>query len=135
MSSEESKTTLKRQRPDAEGAHGAGFELLQPWLGHNSLAFSMALTTLDAMQAMLQSWRGLIDASRATLRDQQDAALAAMRKQVGGAEARADDNGGTAMLMTPMVGAIKSYSQMTEAMIRAQRQAMRSLTTPESPPH
>ncbi len=101
-----------------------------PFVAH---AARSTLTTVEGIDTVLNSWRSLMDASRAMIREQQDTALRAWHAQLAtapGAEQTTPNAGIEANALWPMNSAMKSYEQMSSAFLQAQRDALEALSRP-----
>jgi len=92
----------------------------------------MAALTAKSIELSLQRWRDIADLSRAVIRAQQDAWLAAWRtgaaqeSEAQTASPPAWTTGRT--FLFPAMSAFKSYEQMSAVVLQAQRNALASMS-------
>lgn len=132
--------------PSAAGKTATPFEAAMNWAGAlpapDSAGMSLvaaqfaraALLSMHMAEATLHASRRMLDASRAVLRQQQDAAMQAWRDQLEAASASAGDAERFDMF-APFAAAAQAAAELNGALVRAQRGLAQSMSDrPEASP-
>lgn len=93
-----------------------------------------ALFGLDAFEANLRIWRGVLDAMREAGRAQQNAALESVRLQLKRGDHLGEQADEGPALFAPFLAARRAYEQIGDAVLSAQRQALDTMSA-EAQPH
>jgi hypothetical protein len=93
-----------------------------PWC---ALTSSQAAAGMQAARREIDAWRGLMDAYRTAMREQQDAILDAIGTHAPSpSHATPVDTASGAGFLAPMLAAVRVYARLNGAMLSAQREAL-----------